>query len=111
MSVEGVAGDGDDVGEEAVLEAAAVVDVDELGGDRRWRRGCACSGVMPRSTRATSSLALRPWGMAGASVPQAILTPRAMALLIVWPGPGGRPRPPWPAAPGAAWEMSMPSAR
>ena len=44
---ERVAGHGDDVGEQAGLEAAAVVDVDQLGG-RRWsRRGWPASGVMP----------------------------------------------------------------
>ena len=40
----------------------------------------AWSGVMPRSTSAISSLALRPWGMAGASVPQAIFAPRVDRL-------------------------------
>ena len=39
----------------------------------------ACSGVMPRLTRTTSSSALRPCQMAGASLPQAILTPASMA--------------------------------
>ena len=43
----------------------------------------ACNGVIPRSTSASSSLALRPCGMAGASVPHATRTPSSMALLIV----------------------------
>ena len=47
----------------------------------------ACSGVMPRSTSAISSLALRPCGIAGASVPHATFTPRSIALLIVLRGP------------------------
>ena len=40
----------------------------------------AWSGVMPRLTSTTSSSAFRPCQMAGASLPQAILTPASMAL-------------------------------
>ena len=40
----------------------------------------ACIGVMPRSTSAQSSLAFCPCGIAGASVPQAIRTPAAIAF-------------------------------
>src|SRR6202451_1050128 len=44
----------------------------------------ACSGVMPRSHMAMSSSAWVPCGMAGASEPQAILTPAARALANIW---------------------------
>ena len=67
-------------------------------------------GVMPRSTRAISSLALRPCGMAGASVPQAMRAPRAIAFLMVSLARGNTSAAlAWSS--GAAWDTSMPSAR
>ena len=41
----------------------------------------AWMGVMPRRTRTSSSSALRPWKMAGASVPRATFTPASIALV------------------------------
>ena len=70
----------------------------------------AWSGLIPRSTRAMSSLALRPWGIAGASVPQATRTPFAMALLIVARDRGNTSAA-LACSSGAARDTSMPSAR
>ena len=70
----------------------------------------ACKGVMPRSTRAISSLAFRPCGMAGASVPHATLTPSSMARLTVARALGNTSAA-LACNSGAARETSMPSAR
>src|SRR5512133_448086 len=44
----------------------------------------ASAGLMPRSTRCSSSRRFWPWGPTAASVPSAILTPRWMAWLMFW---------------------------
>jgi len=75
-----IAGHGDDVCEVARRQAPSSSSASMSSAATTVAARIACIGVMPRSTSATTSLAFWPCGIAGASLPQAMRTPAAIAL-------------------------------